>query len=65
LYNELDDMIDADTLIELGLVKQVRTQPAAHRLTDEGIDALADIIANRHSVPTIGFWRRYSSQGAA
>jgi len=33
---------------------------ARRRLTDEGIEELVDIIVNRRSVPTAGFFRRWS-----
>jgi len=61
LYRELADQVEADVLDHLAAVKRSTALAARRRLTDEGIEVLVDIIANRHSVPTIGFWRRYAA----
>ncbi len=61
LYRELADQVDYGVLVHLAAVRRETSLAARRRLSDEGIEVLVDIITNRHSVPTVGFWRRYAA----
>jgi hypothetical protein len=63
----LIDTFTADALRQLAwLMDQEEPRTAARRnLSPEGIEELADIITNRHSVPTVGFFRRNRREDAA
>ena len=58
----LFDLLDAETLSELAWLKRQSAprQAVRRNLTPEGIDALVGII-ERGSVPTVGFFRRWSA----
>jgi hypothetical protein len=63
LYELMADELDPDVLFELAWLKKYNSPSMVARrsLTDEGVEKLVDILANRHSVPTLGFWQRFGN----
>jgi hypothetical protein len=63
LYSLMAEKLDPDVLFELAWLAKYNSPSmvALRSLTDEGIEKLVDILVNRRSVPTIGFWRRYAA----
>jgi hypothetical protein len=63
LYDLMYDHLDPQVLTELAYLKahSAPRMVARNKLTAEGIEKLTDILVNRRSIPTRGFWTRYAS----
>jgi hypothetical protein len=63
LYRLLESELDPQVLHELAWLKaqNSRRMTARQGLSEQGIEKLADILINRGSVPTVGFWRKYAA----
>ena len=67
LYDLMADQLDSEILFELAWLKKYNSTAMVVRrsLTDEGVEKLVNVLVDRQSVPTIGFFRKYGRRHAA